>query len=148
MPSLLDKVKREIDMTKSGWWAGPGRAYTIRIIGFMTLYGLLLVGTILLFRRPNPPTGLLAIGLAALPALPIIGVFWTIGRLIVETDDEYQRLLLVKQVLVGTALTLSIATVWGFLENFEQVRHAEPFHFAVLWLAMFGLGGAIVRIRA
>lgn len=130
------------------WWKEPGRAYTLRISFFMAIYVVLLVSIIPLFRRPDPPTGALAIGLAVLPALPIIGVFWTIGRLIIETKDEYQHLLLVKQVLVGTGLTLSIATIWGFLENFEQVPHVEPFHFAVLWLAMFGLGGAIVRLRA
>ena len=124
------------------------RAYLRRLLIMMTIYVVLLVGVITLFQRPEPPTGALATVLAILPALPILGVFWAVGRLIVETDDEYQRMLFVKQTLIATALTLSIATVWGFLENFGQLPHAQSFYVAVLWFAMLGVGGFIARWRA
>ena len=124
------------------------RAYTRRVIILMLLYVGFILGTVTLFRTDNPPTGALAVFLAILPALPIIGVIWAIGRLIVETTDEYQRMLFVKQVLIATGLTLAIATVWGFLENFDQVGHLPGFYVAILWFAMSGVGGAIARWRA
>ena len=44
--------------------------------------------------------------------------------------------------------TLSIVTIWGFLENFDQVPHAPGFYVAVLWFAMLGVGGVVTRFRA
>ena len=128
---------------------GPAiRAYTRRLFISMTIYAAVLIAVIKLFQQPHPPTGLVAMLLATFPAFPIIGVFWAIARLIVETTDEYQRLLFVKQILIATALTLSIATVWGFLENFGQVPHAEAFYVSILWFAMLGVGALVARWRA
>jgi hypothetical protein len=80
-------------------------------------------------------------------AFPIIGVFWTIFRLLVEADDEYQRLLFAKQALLATALTLSMVTVWQFLQVFDVVE-TGPQWMAVIWFAMLGVAGPIVRWRA
>jgi hypothetical protein len=125
----------------------PMRRYTIRIILLMVAYGAALVFANLAFpavRHIAP----LAWGLAILPALPIVGIFIVIGRLIVETDDEYQRMLLVKQTLIATGLTLAIATVWQWLVNFELATFPDEFGVAFLWLVMFGLGGIMARWRA
>lgn len=128
--------------------ASAMRAYSIRLTVNMVLYVVLLVGVGFLFRQPRPPQGAWALVLAMLPALPILGVFWTIGRLVVETTDEYQRLLLVKQILLASSISLCIATIWGFLENFDQAPHVNGFHISVLWFALFGISGAFVRLRA
>lgn len=87
--------------------------------------------------------GPLAYLLALLPGLSVASVFWAIGRLLVEERDEYLRLLLVRQTLVATALTLTVATVWGFLENFRLVPHVDAFYVAVLWFAGLGLGSCV-----
>lgn len=84
--------------------------------------------------------------LALLPALAIIGAFYAIGMLIVETKDEFVRMLLVRQVLYGTGIALSLATGWGFLENFGLVGHIDAYWIAVLWLGAFGLSGLINRL--
>lgn len=124
------------------------RRYTIRIIGFGLVYVAFLFGAILSMKQPWAPQGPLAYLLAVLPALPVVGMIWTIGRLIVETDDEYQRYLFVKQTLIATGLTLAIATIWGFLENFDLAPHVPGYHVTVLWFAMIGVGGCIARWRA
>ena len=91
-------------------------------------------------------TGPLAYLLGALPGVAVIGVFWAIGRLLVEETDEYQRMLLVRQTLVATAFSLSIATVWGFLENVGLVPHVDAFYIAILWFAGLGVGGLVNRL--
>jgi hypothetical protein len=100
-----------------------------------------------MFNRTPPPSGFLAIALAALPALPLVAIFWALGRLIVETNDEYQRLLTVKRTLLATGLTLSFTTIGGFLEVFQQVPRIQIAYVATLWCAMLIVGGLIVRLR-
>lgn len=85
-------------------------------------------------------TGPLAYVAAALPAFPIICVFALIGRYMVEERDEYLRMLLVRQSLIATAFALTVATVWGFLENFGLVPHVDSYFAAILWFAGLGLG--------
>ena len=134
-------------MQCEGPWTPAMRRYLLRLAVSMTIYMVFLFVAVRAFKGPTPPAGVMAVVLAILPALPILGVFWAIGRLIVETKDEYQRMLFVKQSLIATGLTLSIVTVWGFLENFDQVSHAPGFYVAVLWFAMLGVGGAVTRFR-
>ena len=62
-----------------------------------------------------------AYALAIAPALPIIGVFWAVMRLLVEEPDEFMRMLLVRQCLVATGFCLTIITIWEFLQNFDLV---------------------------
>ena len=95
-------------------------------------------------RYVDSVTGPVAYLLGALPGIAVLGVFWAIGRLLVEETDEYLRTLLVRQTLVATAFSLSIATVWGFLENVKLVPHVDAFYIAILWF--FGLGvGSLVN---
>ena len=89
-----------------------------------------------------PPTGWLAYVAAILPALPIMGVFVVLARLLVEMRDEYVRLLLVRQSLVATGFALSLTTAWGFLESFAHVPHVPGYCAAVAWFAGLGVGGA------
>jgi hypothetical protein len=83
-------------------------------------------------------TGPPAYALALLPGISVAGIFWAVGRLLIEEKDEYLRMLLVRQTLVATGFTLSLATMWGFLENFHLVPHVDAFYIAILWF--FGLG--------
>jgi hypothetical protein len=124
------------------------RRYTFRILGFGLAYVGVLIGAIMAMKQPWAPTGPAAWALAVLPAIPVVGMIWAIFRLIAETDDEYQRFLFVKQVLIATGLTLAIATIWGFLENFDLVEDVPAYHVTVLWFAMIGVGGCIARWRA
>ena len=118
------------------------KRYTRRLITTMTLYAVALVGANMWFRHAHP-TGVLAYMVAVLPALPIMGVFVVIGRLLVEMRDEYVRMLLVRQSLIATGFALSVTTAWGFLEGFGLVDHAQGYWTTVLWFGGFGLGGCI-----
>lgn len=117
------------------------RRYLRRLAIAMTAYVVLIFAVGYLFRHA-PPAGALAWGVAVLPALPILGVFWTIFRLLAEETDEYMRHLLVRQSLFATAFCLSIMTVWEFLQNYEVVPPGNGgFGTAFFWFVGLGIGG-------
>ena len=84
--------------------------------------------------------------LALTPGLAMLGFFYAIGMLIIEQKDEFIRMLIIRQVLIGTGVALSIATVWGFLEEFGLVAHIYPYYVAIAWFLGFGFGGFVNRI--
>jgi hypothetical protein len=89
-------------------------------------------------------TGPLAALLALLPGLAIAAVFWALGRLLIEEEDEYLRMLLVRQMLIATGLTMTVVTIWGTLAEFGIVEHGHAFY--PVWLFFIGLGvGAVVN---
>ncbi|HYE29080.1 MAG TPA: hypothetical protein VEA61_12730 [Allosphingosinicella sp.] len=118
------------------------RNYVRRVVLAMTLYVVtLLLANYLIENGIRPWIGLIA---AMVPALCVASVFWAIGRLIVEETDEYLRSLVVRQVLVATGVTLTIATLWGFLEDFDFLPHLPTWLVAPLFF--FGLGiGAVTN---
>ena len=121
------------------------RRYIRRCLVFSVLYVATLSAALRLVE-PGHVTGFAAYALATLPGLAIIGVFWAIGRLLVEETDEYLRLLLVRQSLVATAFALSIATVWGFLELLKLAPHVDTFLNAPLWFGGLGVGQLYNRL--
>jgi len=126
-------------MVRSPAW----KRYNWRVIWLSLLYGAFLLPAVYGFKHHLVPHSVAWL-VAILPALPIIGVFVAIGRYLVEEQDEYVRMLMVRQTLWASGFALSVATVWGFLENFGLVGHVEAYYISVLWF--FGLAiGAIVN---
>ena len=120
--------------------------YTKRLFAFMGAYMVVLIGG-LTYARQGDQSQIVLIFLALLTALPICGVFWAIFRLLVECDDEYQRLLFAKQFLLATGMTLALTTVWQFLKVYE-VLVTGPQWIGVIWFAMLGFAAPLVRWRA
>lgn len=121
------------------------KRYSWRIGLFMAGYMAVLSGGLIL-RNSGASTSV-RVMFALASAAMICGVFWAIFGLLVECDDEYQRMLWVKQVVLATVATLAIATCWQFLSVFEVVQDG-PKWFGVMWLAMFGVATPVVRWRA
>lgn len=117
--------------------------YNFRVVWLSLLYAVFLIGAVYGFKH-ELITGPAAYVAAILPALPIIGIFGAIGRYLVEEQDEYIRSLMVRQVLWASGFTLSLVSVWGFLDNFRLVGHIDGYWIVVVWY--FGLGiGALVN---
>ena len=108
------------------------RRYNRSVLLLSLAYAFILFGVITFFKNSSP-TGLSAYAAAILPALPIIGIFAVMGRYLSEEQDEFVRMLTVRQTLYASAFALSVATVWGFLENFDLVDHIDAYYIAVLW---------------
>lgn len=123
----------------------PTRRYMVRLGVSMAVYVVsLIVGVFLVNQRHV--TGPILWPLALLPGLGIVGAFYAIGMLIVETTDEFVRMLIVRQVLYASGIAMAAASIWGFLENFGLVPHILAFYWAIVWFAGFGIGGFINRL--
>ena len=121
------------------------KRYNVRVIWLSLLYALSLLAATYGFKH-HLLNGGLAYFAAILPALSIIGIFGAMGRYLVEEQDEYVRMLMVRQTLWASGFSLSVATIWGFLESFDLVGHIPAFYISVLWFGGLGLGSAMNRI--
>ena len=115
------------------------KRYNWRVIQLSLVYAVFLLGAVYGFKHQLIPDALQYFA-AVLPALPIIGIFGAIGWYLVEEQDEYVRMLMVRQSLFASAFALSLATVWGFLSNFGLVGRADGYWVAIAWFFGLGLG--------
>ena len=121
--------------------------YDRRVLALSLVYAVFLIGATWLFKH-QLVSGALAWAVAILPALPICGLFATMGLYVVEETDEYLRVLMIRQTLWASAFALSIATIWGFLESFGLVGHVASYCVAILYYAGLGLGTLIARLSS
>lgn len=120
------------------------RRYSRRTIAASLVYAILLTGEQAALHRLHVPAAA-GYALAVLPALPIIAIFWFIGRYLVEEQDEYLRMRMIRQILWTTGLTLAATTLWGFLED-AGLPHLPMFYVAVVWYASLGICGCALRL--
>ena len=92
-------------------------------------------------------TGPLAVIIALLPGLSFAGVIWIFGGLIVEEQDEFYRMLYVRQSLIATAISFTLAAVWGFLETYKIVEPIVAFWWPTIWCFGLGIGGVFNKIK-
>src|SRR5689334_7295445 len=119
--------------------------YNWRVIWLSLLYGAFLLPAVYGFKHQLIPHSL-AYVVAILPALPIVGLFLATGRYLVEEQDEYVRMLRVREMLWAMGFTLSCATIWGFLDNFGLVGHVDAYWIVVLWYFGQAIGAIANRL--
>jgi hypothetical protein len=121
------------------------RRYNKRVVWFSLFYAVTLLGAVYGFKHAllTGPAAWLA---AILPALGLIAIFAAIGLYLVEEQDEYLRMLMVRQTLWASGFALSVATIWGFFESFGLVGHVASYYIAVLWFFGLGVGACINRL--
>ena len=116
------------------------RRYVIRIAALMSFYLVALFSASYAFKA-DLVSGPAAYALAVVPALPIIGVFWAVMRLLIEEPDEFIRTMMVRQSLVATGFCLTVMTIWEFLQNFDLVPPGNGgFGAAFFWFIGLGIG--------
>lgn len=113
--------------------SAAGRRYTSRFFPVMAMYVITLFFAAWYIPRFHP-SGPLVYAIAVLPAIPIIGIIAVVGLYLAEEKDEFQRTVLVQSMLWSMGLTLATTTVWGFLENFANTVHFQPYlAFPLFW---------------
>ena len=151
LPALAALVwmSREIALNarRRGCATAAGMAYNRRMLPLAAAYVVVMLGAILMHDRLHV-TGPALYAIAVLPALPLIGVVWALGRFLIEETDEYQRALAVRKMLVASGFLLVVATIWGFLEEFGLVPHLPAYWCFIVWCIGLGVGAVWNKLRA
>lgn len=142
---LMKAVSRRADAACTGKGEAQKR-YVKRVAVSASLY-LLALALMTFVSAKHDPSIELRTFLAILPGLAVVGIFWAIGRLIVEERDEFMRMLIIRQALVASGLALSAASIWGFLEEADVVVHVDAYWWAVIWFLGLGVGAIVNRIQ-
>jgi len=121
------------------------RRYNIRVLLLSMAYAAFLLGATYGFKH-HLLNGFGAYIAASLPAFALIGIFASIGRYLIDEQDEYLRMLMIRQTLWASGFALSLATLWGFLESFDLVGHVAAYYVAILWFGGLGLGALANRL--
>ena len=130
----------------AGYKSPAMRRYVIRIALLMSFYLVALMGAVYVFKH-QLVSGPAAYVLAVVPAMPVIGVFWAVMRLLIEEPDEFIRFLHVRQSLFATGFCLTIMTIWEFLQNFDLVAPGNGgFGAAFFWFMGLGFGALYNRV--
>lgn len=147
MPMIAAANRRSEARNRGGGAKGEAqRRYLKRVAVFTFLY-LVVLGIMTFTLDQGDPHPALRTFLALLPGLAIIGIFWSVGRLIVEEQDEFLRMLVIRQSLIATGIAMGAASAWGFLEVAEVVPHLDAYWWAVIWFFGLGVGAAANRLR-
>jgi hypothetical protein len=91
-------------------------------------------------------TGPPAFAFALVPSLALAAIFWTSAKSIEETEDEFMRMLAVRQNLIAAGFAMAVASAWGTLEMFELVPHVAAFYIVLLWAVGIFIGLVVNRI--
>ncbi len=124
----------------SGNFSPAMARYNRRMLAGGAIYVVGLFGAILAHDNLNLPSAA-AFLVALAPSIGVLAMIAAMGRLIVEEEDEYLRYRFVRAALFGLGTLLTLATVWGFFEQFDLVPHAPG------WMAVpvFALGLGIAQ---
>ena len=121
------------------------KRYNARTIWVSLAYAVFLIGAVFGFKH-HLFAGPVRYVVAVLPALPIIGLFVAMGRYLVEEQDEYVRMLMVRQTLWASGFALSAATIWGFLQNFDLIGPVDGYWIVVVWYFGLGIGNVANKL--
>lgn len=113
-------------------------------IALSVLYIALVLLASLFIPDDAAPTPMV-IAFALLPGFVVLGWIWNMGRLLVEMQDEYLRMLEVRKMLWASAITLSICGGWGLVELFAAIPRLPVFFVFPIWCVGLALGQVINR---
>ena len=120
------------------------RDYQKGILLYCGAYAVALFASIYAIKHFSPPIPV-RILLALVTALPIGGTFLVLLKYIREVD-EFLRAKTIKTFISATGLTFFLATLWGFLENYEVAQHLEFWLIYPVFWACVGLVGGGYKV--
>jgi len=124
----------------------PMRRYLLRFGVSMSAYVILLVTAVSLGRQ-GLADGSWGYLIALAPSVGVLGAIASIGFYLAEETDEFARTTLIHSLLWGTAGTLSVATIWGFLETFDKAPHVPTWAAVPVFAVFMGLAQALIARR-
>jgi len=82
-----------------------------------------------------------------MPTLPLIGIVARLAKYLNDETDEYQRLMMMQSLLIGTAALVITLLVNDFMRAFAKANPLEPFVAFVIFSAAMGLTKMVQWIR-
>lgn len=134
------------DRHTKGGRGEPHARYVKRMLVITGCYIASLIAA-LTFIAQGDQLSPLTIILAVLPGLAVAAYFWAIARLMIEMEDEFLKMLIVRQSLVATGFAMAAASIYGFLENFGLVPHVDAFWWPIVWFAGLGVGAIANKMQ-
>ncbi len=114
----------------------------------IVVYAAAAIGGALLVKQ-NPPMWAIAT-IAVVTALPVMGLFWLMRRLLAETD-EYTRKLHTDAMLTSGGIVFSLTVVWSFFVLYGVVQEDRYFPSTMFltpaFLALYGFLFARARAK-
>jgi hypothetical protein len=120
--------------------------YNKRFFSAIAIYVVAQLGVTWIFKHFHPG-GFKAFALALLPALPVIAIVIIAAFYIREETDEVEKALFNEAMVWGIGVTLSLATLWGFLEAFGQAPHADGYLAFPVFCFCAGVARCLIRRR-
>lgn len=124
----------------------PMRRYLFRFGVSMSAYVILLMAAVSLGRQ-GLADGAWGYLIALAPSVGVVGGIASVGFYLAEETDEFARATLTQSLLWGAAGTLSVASIWGFLESFHKVPHVEAWAAVPMFAMFMGLAQALIARR-
>jgi hypothetical protein len=113
----------------------------------LVTFGYLLAtfGTTTFVRHTNPH-GFEVYLLAMLPTIPVLCMLAVVGLYLGEEQDEFQRVLVVRAMLIAIAGVLGMNAYVDFLRSYKAIGALPPFtDFVTFWL-LSGLVQAVQQV--
>lgn len=115
------------------------RRYVRRFWPASVLYALAIVLASSLIPD-DASASVLTVSIALLPGIGMVAMIWAIGRLLVELEDEYLKMLEIRKALAATGVVLTVASVWGILEIYTDVPDLPLFLMFPIWCGGLAVG--------
>ena len=122
------------------------KAYLKRFIPASVLYVVAVAIATMAIPEDAPLSVPVAL-IALLPGLAIIGMIWAMGRLLIELDDEYLRMLEIQKALIATGFTLALCSVWGIIELYSTAPRIPLFMVFPLWCIGLAIAALWQKVR-
>jgi hypothetical protein len=123
-----------------------GKRYQRRVLVTMSVYLVVLFGSIFVVKHTHPH-GWLLYAISLLPALPILAMLASMGVYLQEEKDEYIRLMTMRSLVAGTAVLLMVLVVSDFLRTISSAPPLAPFASWVTFFLAFGAAQMVQTMR-
>ncbi len=114
------------------------RAHTRRVMWLLAVYAIVLPPVVWLQAHRPASTGV-AMLMATIAALPVLGMFASWGRYLSDEKDEYHHAMVLRRNAIATNVAMGTAVVWGFLQAFGVMPLVEAYWIPVVWVLAQGV---------
>jgi hypothetical protein len=114
------------------------------MLGAATYVATTGVATWLIPDNVPPSAGPIALSIVA--GAGVLVWIWATARYLIEIDDEYQRMLQVRAMLVATGVTFAVTSMWGMVELFTTAPRLPVFFVFPIWCVGLMIGGLVNKL--